>query len=68
VGADAAASAEWHASSRAFPTSLGGHPDLAAVADARRAYYNQAAFVDDQVSRGRSRYLISKGRVPWVTL
>jgi len=43
--------AEWVESSRAFPTHLNQEPDRASIAAARANYYNQAAFVDDQVGR-----------------
>jgi len=50
-GSGVSPTAAWHRSSRAFPSELGGLPSSRAVAEARWAYFNQAAFVDAQVGR-----------------
>jgi hypothetical protein len=48
-------SEHWHTASRAFPLHLKGGPqgglDAASVRHGRQQYYNQAAFVDDQIGR-----------------
>lgn len=49
---------KWFTASRAFPLELKGKPDLGNIHKSRLNYYNQVAFVDDQI--GRLMYMLDK--------
>jgi hypothetical protein len=42
---------KWFSSSRAFPKENKGEPDLESISLGRYNYYNQVAYVDDQIGR-----------------